>query len=281
MRSAATGFMLHTTRIALTSFALSIASVACVAPAQDGTSSTSAEEGDDLEAASDELSTEGPTYEAGTDLVAAANLNLRAQAATDGDVLTVIPRGTHVKVTAASGANAWVSVSYDGQEGFAHTDYLLEREEGDEDPGNPSDVSCEGGTQTAYEGGRSLGSVKLMKIGNKVTTFKTGRAYLKLRDQMAAAGVTISINSGFRTMAEQTYFYNCYLHHSCNNGNLAAKPGYSNHQNGRALDLAISNQTKFKSELARLGLSGAWKRTVPSESWHWEYFGSDVGGVCQ
>ena len=94
------------------------------------------------------------------------------------------------------------------------------------------------------------------------------------------AGIQLRINSGFRTMAEQQYFYNCYINKNCNNGNLAAKPGYSNHQNGRALDLSISNQTKFKNELSRLGLSSSWKRTVPSESWHWEYFGSDVGGVC-
>ena len=119
-----------------------------------------------------------------------------------------------------------------------------------------------------------------MKIDNKLATIKTGHAYLKLKQQMAAKGVTLSINSGFRTMEEQQYFYKCYQTKRCNGGNLAAKPGYSNHQHGRALDLQISNHTKFKAALKSLGLTGKWKNTVRGERWHWEYFGTDPGGIC-
>jgi hypothetical protein len=42
-------------------------------------------------------------------------------------------------------------------------------------------------------------------------------------------------------MAEQEYLYGCYIHCSCNNCNLAARPGHSNHQSGHALDLNASD----------------------------------------
>jgi hypothetical protein len=75
-------------------------------------------------------------------------------------------------------------------------------------------------------------------------------------------------------MAEQQYLYDCYLTKSCNNGNLAAKPGYSNHQNGRAVD--VSTSSWLFANAAKFG----FVRTVPSEDWHWEYAGPDTGGPC-
>ncbi len=141
-------------------------------------------------------------------------------------------------------------------------------------------TTCNAGSKTAWQNGRNLGLVKLMKIDDKLPTRQTGHAYLKLKRQMADRGVTISINSGFRTYEEQQYFYNCYKSKRCNGGNLAAKPGYSNHQHGRALDLQISNHVKFKQALKALGLQSQWKNTVRSERWHWEFFGNDPGGVC-
>ncbi len=141
-------------------------------------------------------------------------------------------------------------------------------------------TACNAGRKTAYQGGRNLGAIKLMKIDDKLTSVKTGHAYLKLKKQMASRGVTLSINSGFRTQEEQQYFYNCYQSKRCNDGNKAARPGFSNHQHGRALDLQINNHAAFKRALRALGLTSQWKNTVAGERWHWEYFGSDPGGVC-
>lgn len=275
--------MMTVARILLGAALLGLAAGCSNAP-EDALETSSSEEGE-FEAASDELSTSGPTYRGGTELRTSANLNLRATASTTGSVLTVMPRGTVVTVTAESGANAWVAIRAGKTEGWAHTDYLLEVEPGDEgdapSTASSGDVDCSGGTETAWENGARSGQVQLMRIGRKVATYKTGHAFLKLRDAMRAAGVTISINSGFRTYAEQQYFYDCYRSGQCNNGNLAAAPGRSNHQNGRALDIAISNNTKFRSELNRLGLSSQWRATVSGEPWHWEYFGNDPGGICE
>ena len=88
-------------------------------------------------------------------------------------------------------------------------------------------TACNAGTKIAYQNGRNLGPMKLMTIDDKSVAIKTGHAYLKLKQQMAARGVTLSVNSGFRTMDEQTHLYGCYIHKNCNSGHLAARPGYS------------------------------------------------------
>jgi hypothetical protein len=137
-----------------------------------------------------------------------------------------------------------------------------------------STVDCRTTRQTAYERGRSFG-IDVIKIGGKPASKPTGHAFLKMQAAAHAAGVRLVINSGFRTNAEQQYFYGCYQSGNCNNGNLAARPGYSNHQSGRALDLTTS--TWLANNASRFG----FKRTVPSEAWHYEYMtGTDPGGPC-
>jgi hypothetical protein len=136
-----------------------------------------------------------------------------------------------------------------------------------------STVDCHLTKMPAYDHGNQF-TIEVINIGGKPTSKPTGDAFLKMQKAADAAGVKLSINSGFRTMAEQTYLYGCYQHGNCNNGNLAAKPGYSNHQSGRALDLTTS------SWLANNAAKFGFKRTVPSEAWHYEFFGNDPGGPC-
>jgi hypothetical protein len=138
-----------------------------------------------------------------------------------------------------------------------------------------SAVSCAEKSATGYKSGSPY-AMKVITVGGKSTAKSTAHAFLKMQQAADAAGVTLSINSAFRTQAEQQYLYRCYQTRSCNNGNLAARPGYSNHQNGRALDLATGNWTWVANNAARFG----FKKTVPSERWHYEFFGNDPGGPC-
>jgi D-alanyl-D-alanine dipeptidase len=123
-----------------------------------------------------------------------------------------------------------------------------------------SSVDCHIKTDTAYVSG-SAKPIKLITVGGKPTSIAVGHQFLKMQKAANAAGVTLAINSGFRTMAEQKHLYQCYQTKSCNNGNLAARPGYSNHQGGFALDLTTS------SWLAKNAAKFGFKRTVPSEAW--------------
>jgi len=119
---------------------------------------------------------------------------------------------------------------------------------------------------------------------NTMTT-TTACAFDKMASAAKQAGVAITIASGFRTVARQEYFWNCYQTKACNNGNLAARPGTSNHGKGIALDLNTNcgTQTGAKPNcggskvyqwLLNNGHKHGFKRTVQSEPWHWEYVGA-------
>jgi len=142
-----------------------------------------------------------------------------------------------------------------------------------------SSLSCSMSTATGYKSGSAF-SIQLVTVDDKKVEWKTANAYMKMAKAAAAAGVQIRVISGFRTMDQQKYLYSCYTSCSCNNCNLAAKPGYSNHQSGHALDLNTSAPGVY-SWLSKHGGAYGFKRTVPSENWHWEWWGTDPGtGPC-
>ena len=131
----------------------------------------------------------------------------------------------------------------------------------------PPSTDCalpRGTNMDAYENGKKIGQVEVIKYQGKNVSRPLACAFQKMEQ---AYGKTLKINSGFRTMEEQQYFYNCYLTKSCNNGNLAAKPGYSNHQNGTAVDITSSDYSWLSKYAHKYGFI----RTVKSEKWHWEY----------
>ncbi len=138
-----------------------------------------------------------------------------------------------------------------------------------------SGVSCTKRAVTGYRKGSPY-AMQVVTVGGKPTAQATAHAFLRWQAAADRAGVSLSISSGFRTMEEQRYLYNCYVTKNCNGGNLAAKPGYSNHQNGEALDLATSNWSWVRSTAGAYG----FRATVPGERWHYEYRGADPGGVC-
>ena len=101
-------------------------------------------------------------------------------------------------------------------------------------------------------------------------TVATACAWSRLKAAARAAGHRITINSGFRTLGRQQYFYNCHVTKRCNGGALAARPGTSNHGLGKALDLQLTGAAyNWMTKNAR---KFGFRRTVPSETWHWEFF---------
>lgn len=89
--------------------------------------------------------------------------------------------------------------------------------------------------------------------------YELGQKYMDSHD-----GKMLSASESYRTMARQEYFWNCYQCKCCNNGNLAGKPGYSNHQGGLAVD--------FKGEYDWLGQNvesvGLKQGISIGEPWH-------------
>ncbi len=81
--------------------------------------------------------------------------------------------------------------------------------------------------------------------------------------------------SSYRTFAEQQYFWDLY---QSGRGNLAAKPGTSNHGLGRAIDLA--DPRTMRRVVDRYGKPFGWQwGEAPSESWHVTYRGHGKAGL--
>jgi len=121
----------------------------------------------------------------------------------------------------------------------------------------------------AYSGGTHLGKIDVVEIDGKKVAAKTARAWQALKSAAARDGVRLKLNSGFRTHDEQHDLYRKYQNGT---GNLAAYPGHSNHQHGQAIDVDVVSQDAYDWMHANAPRMG-WRRTVPSEPWHWEYFG--------
>ena len=81
-------------------------------------------------------------------------------------------------------------------------------------------------------------------------------------------GEKVSITSGHRTRDEQEVLYQRYL---AGTGNLAAKPGTSNHESGNAADVKIGGVSlNSHAEAARIAAEVGLHFPVPGEPWHAE-----------
>lgn len=134
--------------------------------------------------------------------------------------------------------------------------------------------SCVTRQDTGYVNGRPF-TITVVNIGGIPMERDTANALLTMSQAAENSGVLIRVASGFRTMAQQQYFWNCYINKNCNQGNLAARPGYSNHQSGHAVDLNTHVPAVF-NWLNAHGATYGFRRTVPSEIWHWEWWGAGV-----
>jgi LAS superfamily LD-carboxypeptidase LdcB len=113
-------------------------------------------------------------------------------------------------------------------------------------------------------------------VDNKVEIERIAVSTIEPFSEMVAAarldGVTVALNSGFRSYPEQKFLWDGF-----NRGlpgfNLAAKPGFSNHQNGVAFDIAVAGGSGSPTYdwLRTNATSFGFLRTVSGEPWHWEH----------
>jgi hypothetical protein len=140
-------------------------------------------------------------------------------------------------------------------------------------------ISCAARTETGYESGRPF-PIVVVTVDGKPVERATANAYSLMQAAALRDGVSVAVVSGFRSMAEQRRLFACFEQCNCNNCNLAARPGFSNHQSGSALDLNTAAAGVY-SWLVRNGSRFGFFRTVPSEDWHWEFLGPSPGrGPC-
>lgn len=129
-----------------------------------------------------------------------------------------------------------------------------------------------GKTVTAYISGKPS-TITVQPVGNgQYMRADAAKNFKAMQAAAAKAGIKLTATSGFRTMEQQKVLYQKYLNGT---GNLAAKPGYSNHQGGVSMDIGGVNgyNTKaynwLKSNAAKYG----FKNDVSTEYWHFTFKG--------
>ncbi|MDP2274471.1 MAG: peptidoglycan-binding protein [Archangium sp.] len=137
-------------------------------------------------------------------------------------------------------------------------------------PGAAPPPATGGARVNGYINGRAV-PITVSSVGNgKFLRTDAANAFNRMRADAARAGINLSVVSGFRTMAEQQYLYNLYLQ---GRGNLAARPGYSNHQSGISADISVpggygsSTYRWLQNNARRYG----FVNDVAGEPWHWTY----------
>lgn len=118
-------------------------------------------------------------------------------------------------------------------------------------------------------------------------------AFYKMADDMAEENLYILSNSSYRSFKDQEKTYKLYLNTYGENyvKNYVAKPGFSEHQTGLALDIASKNNDIFNnSKEASWLLNNAYKygfilrypknkesiTGYKYEPWHYRYVGIDI-----
>jgi LAS superfamily LD-carboxypeptidase LdcB len=119
-----------------------------------------------------------------------------------------------------------------------------------------------------YQNGRAI-KLEVTDVDGVLVEVNTAKALLAMKHAADKDGVYLQAWSGFRSNEKQQELYDAW---KAGSGNPAAKPGYSNHQSGRAVDINLLGVPKetYAWLLKHAGKFG-FNRTVPSEPWHWEY----------
>lgn len=115
--------------------------------------------------------------------------------------------------------------------------------------------------------------ITLIEVDNDRLEAQTAYAFMAMAEAAAHEGIRLRINSGFRSMQSQERLYACYATCSCNQCRKAAKPGFSKHQSGLAVDVGLADPRVSPWLQANAGRFG-FVDTVASEPWHWVYQGS-------
>ena len=188
----------------------------------------------------------------------------------------LIPNGSEIRVTDARVLREMVYVSAENWGWTAATNLKNKFLNETVAVFEPQDDN-EKGPNAAWDAGRFLKQITLVQIVGKNNQLKfisldIADEYLALVNAAAADGVPLPLSSGFRTYPKQAYLYDGYIRR-LPNFNKAAKPGFSNHQDGFAYDFAIDayDGNPRYDWLKRNGPRHGFVRVVSGEPWHWEY----------
>jgi hypothetical protein len=123
-------------------------------------------------------------------------------------------------------------------------------------------MECRAGNKYSVEGAD----------GKTIVNSRTSLAWLKLVQAAKADGLNMYANSAYRSNQHQADLYAAFQRGT---GNTAAKPGFSNHEMGNAIDFGNANfnsidyNDKWYNWLKTHAIKYGMKALVDGEAWHW------------
>jgi hypothetical protein len=144
----------------------------------------------------------------------------------------------------------------------------------DDAPPAPDPTSSGTTTAQGYDMGRPV-TVTLQDIGGGHRLApQAAQMFLAMKAAAAAEGLSLVPCSSFRSMEDQQRLWDMY---KAGTGNLAAKPGFSNHQTGISVDLNTSSYVSKNYRWLFMNASKyGFKNNVLTEHWHWTYLGGET-----
>lgn len=131
-------------------------------------------------------------------------------------------------------------------------------------------------TVTGYVRGAPV-TISVRDIGDgQLLRADAAERYLAMKAAAARDGILLRCNSGWRDMEKQKYLYAGWVA-KLPGFNLAAAPGYSNHQGGISADISTGEQgynSPVYAWLSKNAASFGFVNDVAGEPWHWTFKGS-------
>lgn len=115
--------------------------------------------------------------------------------------------------------------------------------------------------------------INVSPVGNgQVMRTDAALAFLAMQAAARHAGYNLSPTSGFRSQEQQERLYTGWIN-KLPGFNLAARPGYSNHQSGISIDIGGLGgyHTEAYKWLAANAAKFGFVNDVSGEYWHWTY----------
>lgn len=149
-------------------------------------------------------------------------------------------------------------------------------------PSTTPDPSLAPGTTEGWVKGKPQ-QIQLAPVGNgQFMRDDAAAQFLAMQTAAKQAGISLAATSGFRTMESQQRLYDGYVQ-KLPGFNLAAKPGWSNHQGGVSMDIGgVGSFTSAAYQWLTMNAGRfGFRNDVRTEYWHWTYAGtnSSIAGV--
>lgn len=149
----------------------------------------------------------------------------------------------------------------------------------------------EKGEYAIWDKGKLIGYRAMGKVNGKLVKLELVPIILKMQAAALLVGITLLVNSGFRSFNEQVKLRKQNvidkskvddMHYiltalSTDFSPATAMPGWSNHQDGTAIDFQTKDLPGTKENeaayawLVSNAIGYGFVRAVLSERWHWEY----------